>query len=67
MLSKERHQTAKGPIRSVVVGGLAILGCLIWYDDILKWDNGKGPVVLATCFIGFPRQALFYGLKWLKD
>ena len=51
-------------IRTVIVGGLAIIACVIWYDDILQWRRGRGPLFIAVCFIGFPLQALLYGLKW---
>ena len=52
-------------IRTVIFGGLAIIACMIWYDDILQFR--RGPLFIAVCFIGFPLQALFYGLKWRSE
>jgi len=54
-------------IRTVIFGGLAIVACVIWYDDILQWRRSRGLVFIATCFVGFPLQALFYGFKWHRE
>ena len=54
-------------LRTVIVGGLAMIACVIWFDDIMQWRRGRGPLFLACCFIGFPLQALFYGLKWRRE
>lgn len=53
--------------RTVVIGVLAIASCVIWYDDILQWPKGRGPIFMAACFIGFPLQALFFGFKSYKE
>lgn len=53
--------------RSIWLGSLAIAVCVIWYDDILQMDRGRGLGILAASFLGFPIQAVYYGMKWYRE
>jgi hypothetical protein len=66
-LSWKKLSNRQKTIRTVIGCGLAITASVIWYDDILQWERGRGHIFLACSFIGFPLQALFFGLKWLRD
>ncbi len=54
-------------LRSIVFGAIAMVACTIWYDSIVQWPRGRGHVVIACAFIGFPIQALYYGFRWRKE
>ncbi|WP_299141979.1 hypothetical protein [uncultured Tateyamaria sp.] len=66
-LNWKRLSNKQKTVRTAIIGSLAIVACLIWYDDILQWNRGRGPLFLAICFVGFPLQALYYGFKWHKE
>ena len=66
-LNFRKRSNKQKTIRTVIAGTLALVACLIWYDDILQWPRGRGPVFLAVCFIGFPLEALFHGIKWYRE
>jgi len=63
----KRLSNKQKTVRTALIGGFAIAACAIWFDDILQWKRGRGPVFLAVCFIGFPLQTFFFGFKWRKD
>ena len=66
-LNWRRLSNKQKTIRTVIVGILAIVACLIWYDDILEWRRGGGTLFLVACLVGFPLQALLYGFKWYRE
>ncbi len=54
-------------LRTIFIGAVVIAACSFWYESIIQWPRGRGQAVIVVCFLGFPIQALYYGLKWYRE